>query len=203
MPLLDLPPEILHLACTYCDAGDVQSLRLTCRTVQSIADEHLLETIYGCFEVGSLQKIAEISRGDSKILKGVTSLVLQAGLLQELNFTQWREKAQEMSRWTKGDVSHNLNRYDRSSTSTAWQESTKGSLIHFRACLQDVEDEDDSSTAKFLYDHYIKYRRLCRDRRLMEQESLIRNCVADLFKALPQADCNIFDRRCLRQVYRT
>lgn len=193
MALLDLPPEILHLVCTHCDAGGVQSLRLTCRDVQSIADEHLLETVYGCFERGSLQRITEISRSSAKILKGVTSLVLEAGRLPEITFTQWRQKAEAKNEETLMYVNRHLNCWDPSSRwyrdswwSTAWQQSTKESLLCFRACLERVRSEDADSVAACMYDHYKQYRRLCQDQKLMERQSLVSSCVADLFRACPR-----------------
>lgn len=88
--LHSLPDELIGLICHFCDTPDIQNLRLTCRALQNVADEHLFSEVVVFMNHDSLRTCRAIADHPA-FPQGVKSLWIQADRPVDLIFSRWNE----------------------------------------------------------------------------------------------------------------
>lgn len=91
-----LPDEIVGLICRFCDTAEIKSLRLSCRTLLKVANEHLLSEVVLFMNRESLEACEGIA-SHPVFSKTAKSLWIQADRPKETSFDEWYSERRTMT----------------------------------------------------------------------------------------------------------
>lgn len=107
-PILDLPPELLHLVFEYLDKPAIFAARISCSIFAKIGVEHILDSIRVVYKRESLQGLSEVSN-NLEIARCVKSLCFQADrFAHPLDFEQWNKEREDLRPWSEYNIYHEL-----------------------------------------------------------------------------------------------
>lgn len=102
LSLLELPPEILHTACSFLDEKDARILRLTCKRIGVVADCYAFQRLVFYLHAGDFDMLRYFASHDV-FSKNVKSLIYTTDLLPErrLSLRKFVARLQLDDRWYK------------------------------------------------------------------------------------------------------
>jgi hypothetical protein len=90
MSLDSLPDELIGIICSFCDTPEIKTLRLTCRALRKVANEHLLTEIVLFMNRDSLGTCKSIA-AHPVISKTARKIWIQADRPKEATFDDWNK----------------------------------------------------------------------------------------------------------------
>ncbi|KAK5117877.1 hypothetical protein LTR85_008651 [Meristemomyces frigidus] len=187
MSLLQLPPELLHRICGYCELAEIKSARRASTLLAAIGAEYLLSEVEVFFVRESFEKLTRIARS-SGVAKGVRALCFQADRLQAFGSrTEWDRKRDRL------EVERDAFRAAPTRAEVqALRTTPRGERLLSRWATKAEEAPTKSDMKGLLSAAYEQYTILRQDESRMETDATARESLRTLFKAAPRLDSIVF-----------
>ncbi|KAK4548225.1 hypothetical protein LTR36_010095 [Oleoguttula mirabilis] len=187
MSLLELPPELLHRICGYCEVAGIKSVRCTSNLLAAIGAEYLLSEVEVFFVRESLDRMMQIAHSPG-VAKGLRTLCFQADRLPILACRSDWEGKRDRSDFERETIAATPTSVEiRTLKSTP-----RGERLLNRRLVKAVETERKLDVKGRISAAYHLYETLLRDESRLETDGTARESLRTLFKASPRLDSIIF-----------
>lgn len=175
MGLFSLPAELLHRICAFCTAPDGLTLRLVCRLLRDVTDEHFMKGVSLHFLRNDFDMAEELTL-NPRIAKSVKEVYFQADRLAPLCFHEWNAQR-------KSDILE-----ERGEFACGGDCGSRACRLEVRNYHRETNRQINAHSKMALRAAFAKYEELVLDEATMIDESRQQMCFQTLFERCPKLD---------------